>query len=1082
MAIGSTKYVYKFGTYTTKKPSGLTISRNNNRFTFSWKIGDANYGDGQELQWRVNGGTWTAWTNPVNGKKIGKKDTAAYIDLNFSNYFPTASTKLNTVDFRVRGIRESFQKKVSKKKKKKTTVTVTTYFVEPSAWETKTYTFAIPSDPKVAASIDLEQSENRTTFSVTEAAPTDTANQSRRVVWQSVLVTNCNYTDGSKATWSSSAAGWQTGTMAASGGSKAIDESVAIASGTHTRWFRAKAQGVHGDSAKWIYSKHVYAEPNMATITSATYRTENNTYDVTVKWTAAATVARPIDDVTIQYVIGTPQAGMTPPSSGWQDAVTLKDTANKDGATIDIPDVCGDDEALFVRVNTRHDNRISYSRPVLVTAGLLVAPSDLAATVDDTTHTATITCTHNSDVPDSFIAVTLATQKQRYYAAVLPHSTTSATIKLPANTPGSTITFTAKEVVGSYTAKTVSGGITQYTISTRMQSASISYGTSVPAAPTNVRLQATSTPENVRVSWSKTWQAANLAELSWADHEDAWESTDEPSTYLIEQGNVSSWNIAGLEAGKPWYVRVRLGLTDGDNESWGQYSDMKSIKLSSAPVVPVLQLSAGVITARGSVDASWVYVTGDGTSQASAKIAEVTTSGGTTQYRTIATTTTAQKITISARRQGWTTGTTHLLAVRVTSGSGQMSDDWSAPVPIIIANAVTCTISQTSLETVTETIDGETETFTGLTEMPLTLTVTGAKAGGITSVTIERADAYHIDRPDESVTNGYAGETIAVYSQTGEAQITISNDDLIGSLDDGAKYRIIASTQDSYGQSATATMDFRVKWADQAIVPQAGATVDDDDAYAVIVPMLPNDIPETADTENAVCDIYRLSVDKPVLIYRGATFGEFYVDPYPTIGEYGGHRCVYRTKNGDYITADNQLAWVDLDEADGDFLDIEDNIIEWSGGRILLRHNIDLSNSWKKDFTETQYLGGSVQGDWNPAVSREGTMTAVGIATTDQDLIQAMRRLAVHAGICHLRTKDGSNFACDIQVSESYKQSTAHKIVEFTLKITRVDNQVLDGMTLEEWEEMHPIDPDKFDTDNAPYLMRQTGGDIYDGD
>ena len=392
-----------------------------------------------------------------------------------------------------------------------------------------------------------------------------------------------------------------------------------------------------------------------------------------------------------------------------------------------------------------------------------------------------------------------------------------------------------------------------------------------------------------------------------------------------------------------------------------------------------------------------------------------------------------------------------------------------------MADAVTCTITQNSLEIVTETIDDITETYTGLTEMPLTLTVTGAKAGGITSVTIERAEEYFVNRPDESVSRGYAGETIAVYSQQGEAQITITNDDLIGSLDDGAKYTIIATTQDSYGQTASASIDFRVKWDDQAVVPEAVAEVNEEDAYAVLTPIAPAGASDTA-----TCDIYRLSVDKPVLIYKGASFNQFYVDPFPTIGEYGGHRFVYRTENGDYITPDDTFAWVDLQEAEGDYLESEDNIIEWDTGKVMLRHNIDLSNSWSKDFTETQYLGGSVQGDWNPAIHREGSMNAVAIATDDQEIIQAMRRLATHAGICHLRTKDGSNIACDIQVSESYKQDNAHKIVEFTLKITRVDNQRLDGMTLEEWEKIHPIDPEDYTTDNTPYLMRRTGGGIYD--
>lgn len=1070
------------GYYTTKKPTGLSITRNDNKFTFAWKCGDSDYGDGQALQWRINSGAW-------KDISIGPAVREKLVTVDYTKYYPATSTKLNTVEFRVRGTRKQWTKKVKKKnvvvvdgkkKKKVTLVTVYHYLTDPSAWEPKTYTFAIPSDPKIAASIDLEQSENRTTFSVTEAAPTDTANQSRRVVWQSVLVTNCNYTDGSKANWSTSAAGWQTGTMAASGGSKAIDESSSIATGTHTRWFRAKAQGVHGDSAKWIYSKHVYAEPNGAKITDLKLNQENGTYDATVKWTASATTARPIDSTTVQYIIGTPQAGLTPPSGSWTDAAVLKDTKSTDGTTIDIPDVCGTDEALFLRVNTQHDNRITYGAAINGDVGDLATPTDFTASIDSQTHKASFHCVNNSDVPDSFIAIRYLLPKNSAVkntlgsvcVAILPHGTEDVSnISVPTN--ASTLTFTAQAIVGTY--RQITG---DYEIHDYMRSATVRYGTSIPAPPSSVTVQATSTPGTINVAWAWTWTEATVAELSWADHEDAWYSTDEPSTYEIDH-KATNWRIAGLDAGVNWYVRVRLGKVVNDEIQYSDYGAAKPIKLSSAPVVPVLQLSAGVITARGTVDASWIYVTSDGTSQASAKLAEVTTSGGTTTYRTIATTTTAQRITVSARKQGWTTGSTHLLAVRVTSGSGQMSDDWSAPVPVIVAEAVTCTISQTSLTTASETVDGETETFTALTEMPLTVTVTGAKAGGITSVTIERAEDYFIDRPDESIARGYNGETIAVYSQTGEAQITFTNDDLIGSLDDGAKYRIVATTQDSYGQSATASQTFRVKWTDQAIVPDAGSTIEPDETFAVIMPMLPMEIPQTADTDNATCDIYRLSVDKPVLIYKDAAFGEFYVDPYPTIGEYGGHRVVYRTKNGDYITEDNVLAWKDLTEADGDYLDVEYNIIEWDGGQVQLTHNIDLSNSWAKDFTETQYLGGSVQGDWNPAVSREGSMSAVAIATTDQDLIQSMRRLATHAGICHIRTKDGSNIAADVQVSESYKQSTAHKIVEFSLKITRVDNQRLDGMTLKEWEEMHPLNEDNYITDGTPFIIRQAGGDIY---
>ena len=53
-----------------------------------------------------------------------------------------------------------------------------------------------------------------------------------------------------------------------------------------------------------------------------------------------------------------------------------------------------------------------------------------------------------------------------------------------------------------------------------------------------------------------------------------------------------------------------------------------------------------------------------------------------------------------------------------------------------------------------------------------------------------------MERPDESEFNGYEGETVALKSQTGASQMTISLDDLIGSLDDGAPYRIVATVLD----------------------------------------------------------------------------------------------------------------------------------------------------------------------------------------------------------------------------------------------------------------------------------------------
>ncbi len=774
-------------------------------------------------------------------------------------------------------------------------------------------------------------------------------------------------------------------------------------------------------------------------------------YAVTVKWDAPSDLAHPIDSILLQYLFVKPLANMVcPVSDQWQDAtLAIKDTETKGGVTVDIPGRPEENQALYVRVVSRHDDRTAPSAGVLVAAGTLSEPSDITVELNGTTHRANISAQNDCDIPGSFLAVTYSTPKKPtpFTLAIIPNGETSiSNVHCPADDTSTTVTFGVQAVVGSYTSKALSGGVSSYAVTKLAYSKTVYKGGTVPAAPTNVALSAASTPGTIKVAWTWSWGEATFAELSWSDHPEAWTSTDQPETYEVDRTNAAEWYITGLETGITWYVRVRLGKTTGNETTYGHYSEIENIKLASAPSVPVLFLPRGIISRSETVEASWTYVTNDGSAQASATVAEVITSGGTTTYRRIASALTQQHATINPLSAGWANGTTHNLVVRVTSGSGRMSDGWSDPVPLIIAEPLTATIATDSINA-----NGE------LVEMPITATVTGAGTGGVTTFAIERAEPYFIERPDESVFDGYQDETIAAVTQTGEAPITINVDDLIGNLDDGARYRLVATVQDGFGQMAEADpIPFIVAWTDKAIMPEGSVEVDDEEMAAFITPIAP-----TGASASATCDIYRLSVDKPVLIYRGATFGETYVDPFPTIGNAGGHRLVYRTETGSYITADNSFAWLDLDETDDDIIETYSNIIDWEGGRVYLAHNIDISNDWKKDFVQTQYLGGSVQGDWNPAVERTGSIDGVLLVERQSDIYQAMHRLAVHAGICHVRTKDGSSYVADVQVSEDISQDTSHRLSEFSLKITKVDTESLDGITLEEWEEMHPSEEEE---------------------
>lgn len=1113
------------------KPTGLSISRNGDTFTFAWKAGGKDYSEGQKLQYSLNGGS--SWSNL--SVTAGQRSKA--ITLARSSFYPYAGKGgISSVYMRVQGNQKA------KIKKKNPTM---------SDWSVAGYGISIPGVPSLSATLD-EALTNRCTFSWSLDVSTTNSYWFTDIEWQTFIIKNSNVNDGSKLAWNSGQVAWEAGTYAGSYSKTITEDTSRLATGSWTRWFRVRARGPRGASA-WRYANHVYALPNKASITSASVEeTAAGGFLCRVFWKTSSPISNPIDQIRLQYAIVTPGPNLACPSgTSWTDANVSGYATGNDGAVFSIDDQLSTDQCLFIRVNTTHDSNITYGSPYFAAAGVLSSPSNVSVSANNTTHKATITATNNSAVQDAFLVVLYRGSSDptgSFPVGIIEPNETSVMVQAPDWSSETSVAFGVYAVVGSYTEIERADGADCYAVTEKMRSlGEVWKGGEIPTAPANVSLSPTSIPGTIQVTWDWTWEAADSAELSWSDHEDAWESTDVPSTYEISHLHAAKWNISGLETGQKWYVRIRLINGTGDNATYGPWSAIQSIDLSSAPSIPNLMLSDSVITKEGSVTASWAYSTTDGTAQAYAEICEATitptgivygsykpsediqpdtsktyyeysnntysvvatlfestedtevvegkiyysrSGSGTTEdpyvytrveepesdpqsagyyeginpsasewyefQDIIAHTKAEQHITINAEDVGWETGNTYSLCVRVVSASGKVSDSWSDPVSVIIAEPLECEITQTSLVSETITQDGVSRNVLSLKELPMTITATGAGVGGITTIAVERSEDYHITRPDETEFDGYEKETILLRSQSGEAQMEFDVEDLIGRFDDGARYRIVATIKDGLGQSAEDSIEFEVHWTHQALVPSVNIVVDETDLITKITPVAPQGA-----VASDKCDIYRLSVDKPELIVRDAVFGTTYVDPYPTLGEYGGHRIVFKTKNGDYITEDDRLAWVDTTEAgeDGTAIGTIDNldydIINFDNQEVRLYYNTDFSSSWEKDFIETQYLGGSIQGDWNPAISRSSSIDTLVILPLDQDMIRSLRDLAEYPGICRVRTTDGSNYAADVQVSEDRSHTDLQMKASYSFKITRVDPQGLDGMTLAEWEEQN---------------------------
>lgn len=1029
-------------------PSGLGMSRKGNNITFKWKRGDKNY-SAQELQYKIHyTKKWGGWKKVA----VAKATTSKAVKIDF------AKTNVYKIQFRVRG------------KKNKSY----------SGW---TYYTKETSTPPVPSGTAELENELKTKFSWSVNTNDTTWAIYTGFIWQTVLAKEFNDGDGSKADWKNISENDKGTGTATSGNISREETGWSEPTYSYTRWVRVRSKGPHGMS-NWRYLKHVYSRSKMTSnVTASLQKKSTGGYTVSVDWTQNSNYSYPVDKTTVQYLITEPVATVTekdgaiittlscPASgtSGWTSIHALGSKIGNRGISFPVSTNIGANKAIFTRVNTTHDADSSMVEgdPVLVEGSFttLSAPTGLQISESDpSTHRYMITANHTTNIDGSFIEVlyrTSSNQNGFQTVGIIPYSSKSITCTLPALAEGEALDIGVRSCIGNYSPVNPStSGVTYYTVEPIARSDIEWNGGSLPLPPKNVvAAQASST--SIQVTWDWSWPSATSAELSWADHEDAWESTSAPSTFTVNDVHAGKWIISGLAVGM-WYVRVRLLQNIGDSITYGTYSDIKPVKLSASPDTPHLMLSDGVVSEYGRFTCYWAYVSNDGTGQLQADVAEafIDTSGNITYSQPIGNTASSQHLTLDVHALGWHAGETHYLVVRVTSLSGETSAGWSAPVPITIADRVTAQIVQTSLVDVTTTMEndeGETVTITEptLTTMPLTVRATGAGVGGVTRYIIERNGSYHVDRPDESEFEGFDRETIVLKtmpeneSQSAEATCEITEDDLIGVLDDGASYNLIAEVKDSYGQVAQSDpIEFVVHWEHQAVEPTAVVQIDKDFNVAFITPQMPESGYEEGDT----CDIYRLSIDLPELIVGNAAFGTTYVDPYPTLGQFGGYRVVYKTKYGDYITADNSFAWADYTADEDEYrLDLFGIVIDFDGDQLILPYDVSVDNSWSKDFIETKYLGGTVRGDWNPGVSKSASLsTNIAVQYNPED-VESVRRLAVYSGACHVRTPEGSSYTANVEVKENREERKINAIAKISLDITKVSSEGTDGMTLEDW-------------------------------
>lgn len=1135
----------------TTTPNCLAPSRDGGTFTCQWEIKSSNHNAGQWFQVRVNrianngSETWSDWSaiNKDNNNitymskngdaKIGKTTTKT-VTFTLANAY-------SQFQFRVQGCREDEYHQIQKpsgnphdqhyyvKSDGKWKITADTSVHKNKAYYKKiNYTTSdygvSPIYTFVKPEISVVGHELTSATSATFAWDTDISDTKAfyRTEYQTCLVEGWNSADGSGLPqWGSAT---RTNVFNPSG-AYAIPETALDSTRSFTRWFRVHALGSKnnwGDESNWHYNYHTYAPPSKAVISSAQLIPNGSSFNVPVIWSTNNTFANPVDNqgVRVQYRVDTPSTSIVdggsyisvvpscPSSDSWTAHQSFNpESDNSNNTTITISDDLTD-KAVFVRVQTVHDYDSNHtnSEPIFATG----CPTPLTApTISNVTAKSSkvyrVTITKNTAVQHAFTLIKYRTElhNEPVILGVIPYNGTYADVVIPDLEEGdSKPTFGVQAAIGTYSPKqaTSQDKPTYYAFNDSTiypMTSGISWdGGGVPIPPKITVVKKNSS--TIQVSWTTPWEDATQVELSWANHEDAWESTDEPSTYLVGNTHAENWNISGLSI-DTWYVRARLVKTVGESTFYGTYSDMSDpIALASAPETPSLFLNKTIAIPGDTITCSWAYLNpSDGSNQASAQLYE-----GTTELASTQTASSIQFVIPST----WEANSVHNLRIKVTSGYG-ISSDYSPTVPLRIAKAIDNIVVTTSLRNVDVIIDStyspvtspsgnphsksyyeydeETSSYIlsedtavvstktyysrsnitrsdlSLTKLPLTVSARGAGSDGKTTYIVERAIDYRVESPDETQIISHAGETIAIASIIGEQSVDIGDDinALYGTFNENALYKLYVIAEDRYGQTAESDpIYFYVHWEHTAQIPSALIEVDSDNLITYITPQMP----ASGYLEGDVCDIYRLSAEKPELIYRDALFGADirYVDPYPTLGRFGGHRIVYRTKNGDhiaYVDGRATKAWTTYTaEDDDDIQDFFAIVIDFDGYQLRLPYNVTVSNSWTKDFVETKYLGGEVTGDWNPAVSKDVSLTTVIPIEVEPSKIELLNRLAMYSGACHVRTPDGASFAANVEVKDDREEKLVSRLSKVSLTIKRIQSDDFDGMTEAQWDILQP--------------------------
>lgn len=496
------------------------------------------------------------------------------------------------------------------------------------------------------------------------------------------------------------------------------------------------------------------------------------------------------------------------------------------------------------------------------------------------------------------------------------------------------------------------------------------------------------TSADLAIGWSEDTHYDGT-EVTWSDREDAWESTEQPSsfqaTWADKKSQSASWkstqtvHVEGLEQGTKYWFRARRYNADATS-GWS----------AAVTLIPAVQPTSVTLVApawveRGrAVSLTWTY--GGGSEQTAWRVmhGNVTVASGDDPVTGC--------VVDATRFAQLTEGLdSYDLTVQVSTG-GDFAESASATVGI--ADRPTLSVS-----------DAE------VTAQPAALALACSSERASVAIIVTAAGAMG-DTPSGTRTQAY-GDTVwsavvrPVWSDGAATVIAPTGLDLWG----GCRYLVEAvATDEVTGLSSDTAMGvLTIDWARPA--PEPGE--------AVVTPMDVTDemgrrtlkcsillvAPEDGASTD-VYDVYRVTSGGADLVASGIPFGTTIEDQYATLGE-ASYRVCTRTADGD-------LDWLDFpyELKCGSMLRVD-----WDGGYVELPYNVAMQDSYEKDFEGVRDLTGETEGYWNSGATHRQSLSTDVIKIGSAQTVESLRRLARYAGPTFVRTPDGCAYQANVDVS-----------------------------------------------------------------